>query len=69
MIASKVVMFLPRNADINQLAELSLSLNPPWELEVHAVANLQYDFLCPFICMIVEELQMFSFAVTFLFEL
>ncbi|XP_010922735.3 uncharacterized protein [Elaeis guineensis] len=33
-VASKVVLFLPRNVDINQLAELSLSLNPPWELEV-----------------------------------
>ncbi|KAG1338144.1 hypothetical protein COCNU_04G004500 [Cocos nucifera] len=33
-VASKVVMFLPRNVDINQLAELSLSLNPPWELEM-----------------------------------
>ncbi|KAK4374341.1 hypothetical protein RND71_005018 [Anisodus tanguticus] len=33
-IASKVVMFLPRNVDINQLAELSLSANPPWSLEV-----------------------------------
>ncbi|XP_060173414.1 uncharacterized protein LOC132604097 [Lycium barbarum] len=33
-IASKVVMFLPRNVDINQLAELSQSANPPWSLEV-----------------------------------
>lgn len=33
-IAPKVVMFLPRNVDINQLAELSLSANPPWFLEV-----------------------------------
>ncbi|XP_055811082.1 uncharacterized protein LOC129880866 isoform X2 [Solanum dulcamara] len=33
-IASKVVMFLPRNVDINELAELSLSVNPPWSLEV-----------------------------------
>ncbi|KAG5543475.1 hypothetical protein RHGRI_016262 [Rhododendron griersonianum] len=33
-IASKVVMFLPRNVDLNQLAELSLSANPPWLLEV-----------------------------------
>ncbi|XP_008798555.2 uncharacterized protein LOC103713414 isoform X2 [Phoenix dactylifera] len=33
-VASKVVMFLPRNVDLNQLAELTLSLNPPWELEV-----------------------------------
>ncbi|KAM3337947.1 putative protein isoform X1 [Capsicum galapagoense] len=33
-IASKVVMFLPRNVDINQLAEMSLSANPPWSLEV-----------------------------------
>ncbi|XP_020275931.1 uncharacterized protein LOC109850335 isoform X2 [Asparagus officinalis] len=33
-IASKVVMFLPRNVDLHQLAELSLSVNPPWTLEV-----------------------------------
>ncbi|CAA6658885.1 unnamed protein product [Spirodela intermedia] len=33
-IASKVVMFLPRNVDPNQLAELSLLSDPPWELEV-----------------------------------
>ncbi|XP_073052994.1 uncharacterized protein [Primulina eburnea] len=33
-IASKIVMFLPRNIDINQLAELSLAANPPWSLEV-----------------------------------
>ncbi|XP_031406272.1 uncharacterized protein LOC116214910 [Punica granatum] len=32
-IASKVVMFLPKNVDINQLAELSLSSRPPWSLE------------------------------------
>ncbi|KAK3029447.1 hypothetical protein RJ639_037732 [Escallonia herrerae] len=33
-IASRIIMFLPRNVDINQLAELSLSVNPPWSLEV-----------------------------------
>ncbi|KAG9147102.1 hypothetical protein Leryth_005356 [Lithospermum erythrorhizon] len=33
-IASRIVIFLPRNVDMNQLAELSLSVNPPWELEV-----------------------------------
>ncbi|XP_042497910.1 uncharacterized protein LOC122076588 isoform X2 [Macadamia integrifolia] len=33
-IASRIVMFLPRNVDLNQLAELSLSVNPPWALEV-----------------------------------
>ncbi|XP_057490123.1 uncharacterized protein LOC130776092 [Actinidia eriantha] len=33
-IASKVVMFLPKNVDLNQLAELSLSVDPPWSLEV-----------------------------------
>ncbi|KAL6995503.1 hypothetical protein U1Q18_005638 [Sarracenia purpurea var. burkii] len=33
-IASKIVMFLPRNVDLNQLAELPLSINPPWSLEV-----------------------------------
>ncbi|KAL8145173.1 uncharacterized protein LOC141706845 isoform X2 [Apium graveolens] len=33
-IASRIVMFLPRNVNINQLAELSLSENPPWSLEV-----------------------------------
>ncbi|KAG4140412.1 hypothetical protein ERO13_D06G017400v2 [Gossypium hirsutum] len=29
-----IVMFLPRNVDLNQLAELSLSAQPPWSLEV-----------------------------------
>ncbi|KAL1546956.1 trimethylguanosine synthase-like isoform X4 [Salvia divinorum] len=33
-IAPKIVMFLPKNVDINQLAELSLSALPPWYLEV-----------------------------------
>ncbi|GFP92726.1 trimethylguanosine synthase [Phtheirospermum japonicum] len=33
-IAPKIVMFLPRNVNINQLAELSLSATPPWSLEV-----------------------------------
>ncbi|XP_031406331.1 uncharacterized protein LOC116214940 isoform X2 [Punica granatum] len=33
-IASKVVMFLPKNVDVNQLAELSLSSCPPCSLEV-----------------------------------
>ncbi|XP_077213716.1 uncharacterized protein LOC143848619 isoform X2 [Tasmannia lanceolata] len=33
-IASRIIMFLPRNVDFNQLAELSLSVQPPWALEV-----------------------------------
>ncbi|XP_019057970.1 PREDICTED: trimethylguanosine synthase [Tarenaya hassleriana] len=33
-IASTVVMFLPRNVDLNQLAELALSSYPSWSLEV-----------------------------------
>ncbi|KAM0948890.1 putative noranthrone synthase [Dioscorea sansibarensis] len=33
-MAPKVVMFLPRNVDLNQLAELALSATPPWSLEV-----------------------------------
>ncbi|XVF36287.1 hypothetical protein REPUB_Repub19eG0045100 [Reevesia pubescens] len=33
-IACRVVMFLPRNVDLNQLAEVSLSAQPPWSLEV-----------------------------------
>ncbi|KAL2498257.1 S-adenosyl-L-methionine-dependent methyltransferase superfamily protein [Abeliophyllum distichum] len=33
-IASRIIMFLPRNVDISQLAELSLSASPPWSLEV-----------------------------------
>ncbi|KAG7941456.1 hypothetical protein I3843_16G044300 [Carya illinoinensis] len=33
-IASRLVMFLPRNVDINQLAELCLSAHPPWAVEV-----------------------------------
>lgn len=34
MIAAKVVMFLPRNVNLEQLADLSLSADPPWNLEV-----------------------------------
>ncbi|KAK9066741.1 hypothetical protein SSX86_014064 [Deinandra increscens subsp. villosa] len=33
-VAPRIVMFLPRNVNTNQLAELSLSANPPWTLEV-----------------------------------
>ncbi|KAJ4701744.1 Trimethylguanosine synthase [Melia azedarach] len=33
-IASRVVMFLPRNVDLNQLAELALFTLPSWSLEV-----------------------------------
>uniref|UniRef100_A0A2N9FNN2 Trimethylguanosine synthase n=1 Tax=Fagus sylvatica TaxID=28930 RepID=A0A2N9FNN2_FAGSY len=33
-IASRLVMFLPRNVDLNQLAELCLSAHPPWALEL-----------------------------------
>ncbi|XP_051214663.1 uncharacterized protein [Lolium perenne] len=33
-IASRVVMFLPRNTDLNQLADMCLSVNPPWAVEV-----------------------------------
>ncbi|GJU65534.1 WW domain-containing protein [Tanacetum coccineum] len=33
-IAPRVVMFLPRNVDFGQLAEVSLSASPPWTLEV-----------------------------------
>ncbi|KAK6938686.1 RNA cap guanine-N2 methyltransferase [Dillenia turbinata] len=33
-IASRIIMFLPRNVDINQLAELSLSAYPLWSLEI-----------------------------------
>lgn len=36
-IASRVVMFLPRNVNFNQLAELSLSASPPWSLEVEKI--------------------------------
>ncbi|KAG5109932.1 hypothetical protein JHK82_039155 [Glycine max] len=36
-IASRVVMFLPRNINFNQLAELSLSSCPSWSLEVEKV--------------------------------
>ena len=34
MIASRVVMFLPRNIDLNQLADMSLSVDTPWAVEV-----------------------------------
>lgn len=33
-IAPVVVMFLPKNVNLDQLAELSLSSDPPWSLEV-----------------------------------
>ncbi|KAJ0969143.1 hypothetical protein J5N97_022020 [Dioscorea zingiberensis] len=33
-MAPKVIMFLPRNVDLNQLVELALSATPPWALEV-----------------------------------
>ncbi|KAM7280681.1 hypothetical protein ACFE04_007815 [Oxalis oulophora] len=33
-IASKIVMFLPRNVNLCQLADLCLSSSPPWSLEV-----------------------------------
>ncbi|KAI3922237.1 hypothetical protein MKX01_005926 [Papaver californicum] len=33
-IAPRLVMFLPRNVDLNQLAELSLAAHPPWSLQV-----------------------------------
>ncbi|XLR03620.1 uncharacterized protein [Arachis hypogaea] len=36
-IASKVVIFLSRNVDFNQLVELSLSASLPWSLEVEKV--------------------------------
>ncbi|CAM0949323.1 unnamed protein product [Alopecurus aequalis] len=34
VIASRVVMFLPRNTDLNQLADMCLSVDPPWTVEV-----------------------------------
>ncbi|KAK7311071.1 hypothetical protein RJT34_08964 [Clitoria ternatea] len=36
-IASRIVMFLPRNINFDQLAELALSCCPPWSLEVQKV--------------------------------
>eukprot|EP00258_Populus_trichocarpa_P023993 XP_024440012.1 trimethylguanosine synthase isoform X7 [Populus trichocarpa] len=33
-IGHRIIMFLPRNIDLNQLAELCLTSNPPWSLEV-----------------------------------
>ncbi|XP_057424442.1 uncharacterized protein LOC130718025 isoform X2 [Lotus japonicus] len=36
-IAPRVVMFLPKNINFNQLAELCLSACPPWSLEVEKV--------------------------------
>ncbi|KAH9612670.1 hypothetical protein KSS87_016137 [Heliosperma pusillum] len=32
--AQMIIMFLPKNVDIEELAELSLSADPPWSLEV-----------------------------------
>lgn len=34
VMASRVVMFLPRNIDLNQLADMCLSVDPPWAVEV-----------------------------------
>nr|KYP35684.1 Trimethylguanosine synthase [Cajanus cajan] len=36
-IASRIVMFLPKNINFNQLAELSLLSCPPWSLEVISI--------------------------------
>ncbi|KAE9588415.1 putative noranthrone synthase [Lupinus albus] len=36
-IAHRVVMFLPKNVNFNQLAELALSARPPWSLEVEKI--------------------------------
>uniref|UniRef100_A0A8I6WFF4 Trimethylguanosine synthase n=1 Tax=Hordeum vulgare subsp. vulgare TaxID=112509 RepID=A0A8I6WFF4_HORVV len=33
-IASRVVMFLPRNSDLDQLADMCLLVDPPWAVEV-----------------------------------
>ncbi|PWA91888.1 WW domain-containing protein [Artemisia annua] len=33
-IAPRMVMYLPKNSDISQLADLALSARPPWKLEV-----------------------------------
>lgn len=49
-IASRIVMFLPRNVNLNQLAELSLSANPPWSLEVCGQTQFQCWFGTVFIC-------------------
>ncbi|EFH70275.1 WW domain-containing protein, partial [Arabidopsis lyrata subsp. lyrata] len=38
-IASTIIMFLPRNVDINQLAELALLTSPPWSLEASVEKN------------------------------
>ncbi|KAG5375886.1 hypothetical protein IGI04_040482 [Brassica rapa subsp. trilocularis] len=42
-IASTVIMFLPRNVDINQLAELALSTSPPWSLEASRKELLKWE--------------------------
>lgn len=34
VMASRVVMFLPRNIDLSQLADMCLSVDPPWAVEV-----------------------------------
>ncbi|GLT58931.1 hypothetical protein SLA2020_317860 [Shorea laevis] len=33
LLSCQIVMFLPINVDVNQLAELSPSAQPPWSLE------------------------------------
>ncbi|KAF3793902.1 Trimethylguanosine synthase [Nymphaea thermarum] len=45
MIARKVVMFLPRNIDFNQLAEIAMLANPPWTLEVLHISSILL-FVC-----------------------
>ena len=37
-------MFLPRNIDLNQLADMALSVDPPWTVEVKLILM----FLCLF---------------------
>jgi len=47
-IASTIIMFLPRNVDINQLAELALSTSPPWSLEA-SVFFLSLSYMVDYI--------------------
>ena len=39
-IASRVVMFLPRNSDLDQLADMCLSVDPPWAVEVRPLVMI-----------------------------
>ncbi|GKB08857.1 hypothetical protein Tco_0837169, partial [Tanacetum coccineum] len=44
-IAPRVVMFLPRNVNLGQLADVALSTTPPWTLEKIGPISIPYTYL------------------------